>query len=203
MLVRRTHIHVDQIRSTQAIRSAEQKVRESIAAAAEWRVARELAREGYPAEGKLRVDDAGLHEEDLRTKLEGMVTLGPSVVDRNLPRLRLDQVWSPVRIPERLPAADLKDRHTAKGRVEPRQADFLVDISGNVGVNLGVGVEVVPTEPDVGDQRRTPNAVPSEGGVVAGHIERVAARHECAEIGCRRQSWPVPAVLLLRAPASE
>ena len=203
VLVRRAHVHVDQVRSTQAVRSAEQKVGESVTAAAEWRVARELAREGHPAERELWIDDAGLHEEDLRAKLDRVIALGPRVVHGHLSRLGLDQVGSPVGVAEGLPAADLKNCHAAKGRVKPGEPDLLVDVSGDVRVNLGVGVKVVPAEPDVGDKRGAPDAVPSEGGVVAGHIKGVATRNERAEIGCGRQAGPVPAILLLRAPAEK
>ena len=151
MLVRRAHVHVDQVRSTQAIRSTEQKVGESVTAAAEGHVTRELPRERHPAQCELRIDDSGLHEEDLRTKLDRVIALGPRVVNRDLSRLRLDQVGSPVGVAEGLPAADLKNRHAAEGGIESGEPDLLIDVSGNVGVDLGIGVKVVPAEPDVGD----------------------------------------------------
>ena len=77
-----------------------------------------------------------------------------------------------------MPAANIHDRHAAQIMVKSGQADFLVDVAGDIRVNLGVRVEIVPAEPDVGNQRGTPDAVPSEGHVVAGHIDGVVTRND-------------------------
>ena len=158
---------------------------------------------GRPSgERQLRVDDAGLHEEDLRAELDGVVTLRPGVIHRHLPRLRLDQVGRPVGVAELLITADFENGHAAQILVEPRQSDQFVDVPFDVVVDFGVGIEIVPAETDVGDQRRAPDAVPAEHRIVAGHVERVAAREERAVLG-RRQSGSAAAELLLAAPARE
>ena len=70
-------------------------------------------------------------------------------------------------------------------------------------MDFGIRVEIVPAEPEIRDQRRRPDPVPAEGRVVAGHVQRIAAREKGAEIRRSRKRWRASAKLLLSAPARE
>ena len=87
MLVRRAHVHVDRIRPLETIRRTKQEFGKSITAVAARHVLRELRRKVDLTQCALGIDDAGLHEEYLRTELDRVIALGPGVVNRNLPRL--------------------------------------------------------------------------------------------------------------------
>ena len=69
-------------------------------------------------------------------------------------------------------------------------------------MNLRVGIEVVPSQANVRDQRGAPDTVPTERRVVAGHVQGIPTGENRTEAG-GWQGWGATAQLLLSAPASE